>query len=230
VVFIMWGFRIRWSRAKENGGEFFCPECGGDRSWRKVIARRWFTLFFIPLFPVGKPVAEAVECETCHKKLQPSVLSKPTSADLSAQLQGSMRLATCTVLRQTDGASEPGRRAAVEAVQRAGMAGYDAAALDHDLRTLDLAPLSEHLAYLSGALELPGKELFLTSVARVAAAGGSTEPARAALAQVGADLGLSPAHVAGVLSQATQPAQPAGPNGSGETGPAAGDQSLPPST
>lgn len=228
MFLIMWGFRVRWSRAKEGDGEFFCPECGGDRSWRRAIARRWFTLFFIPLFPTGKPIAEAVECETCGKKFEPTVLTKPTSADLASELQGSTRLAVCAVLRQGD-AGDRGRRAAVEAVQRSGMGGYDDNALDHDLASLDLSSLTEHLGYLDGALELPGKEMFVTSVARVAAAGGNLDQARPTLEQIGAGLGLSSAHVAGVLSQASPLADQRGPESdTGSTGP--GDQTLPPSS
>lgn len=207
MLFIVWGFKYRWSVKRDQGGQFFCPKCGGDRQWVKAIARRWFTLFWIPLFPTGKPAGEAVQCETCHSRFEPAVLHQPTSTEMATELQGSMRLAVATVVRAAGGA---GGEAAVEAVQRTGFADYSADAMHHDLEHLDSAELGQHLSYLSEALTLPGKEQFLSSLVRVAQGEGGFDAARPTLEQIGAGLGLSPAHVTGVLaSPAPAAASPA---------------------
>ena len=41
-----------------------CPRCGGRRDCRKITWRNYFTLFFIPLFPVGTEKS-GYECITC---------------------------------------------------------------------------------------------------------------------------------------------------------------------
>jgi hypothetical protein len=51
VFFIIWGSRA--IKRKIGEGMFFCPRCGADREYAMQKVRRWFTLFFIPLFPIG---------------------------------------------------------------------------------------------------------------------------------------------------------------------------------
>jgi hypothetical protein len=196
MFFIVWGSRGRWSVKKDHGGQFFCPNCGGDRAWVLAVLKRWFTLFWIPLFPMGKPVGQAVQCATCATRFQEGVLQQATTTEMATELQGSMRLGVTAVVRAQGGVVHP---AAVEAIQRTGFADYDAAALQHDIEGLDLADFGQHLSYLSGALSLPGKEQFLGSLVQVATADGDVGAARPTIDQIGAGLGLTPAHVAGIL-------------------------------
>ena len=80
-MILIWGFK---ARAKTiSTGEFFCSRCGADRSYALQQIRRWFTLFFIPLFPAGKALGEQVKCSTCGARFQPEVLNTPTSASFS---------------------------------------------------------------------------------------------------------------------------------------------------
>ena len=45
-MILIWGLR---ARAKAlSTGEFFCTNCGTDRSYVLQQIRRWFTFFFIP--------------------------------------------------------------------------------------------------------------------------------------------------------------------------------------
>ncbi|MEO5901666.1 MAG: zinc ribbon domain-containing protein [Ilumatobacteraceae bacterium] len=196
MIFIF-GFRGRWSKRQHETGEFFCPRCGGDRSWVATVLRRWFTLFFIPIFPVGKVVADEVQCTTCQTRFDREALQQPTSSVLTAELQGSMRIAATTVVRAMGGGANP---AAAEAVRSMGLTVYDDEALAHDVSTLDVTSLGDHLTYLAGALSLPGREQFLDSLAGVARASGGFDAARPTLEQIGQRLGLTPPHVAGVLA------------------------------
>ena len=72
MFFIVWGSR---GRNKDiGGGEFYCPDCGDDRTYRLIAVTRWFTLYWIPIFPMGKPVGEYVECATCKSTFNEGVL------------------------------------------------------------------------------------------------------------------------------------------------------------
>ena len=84
---------------RHDTGEFFCPKCGGDRQWVRCVLRRWFTVFFVPLFPMGRPVASAVQCTTCATRFDEDVLGQPTANVLTAELQGTMRIAATEVVR-----------------------------------------------------------------------------------------------------------------------------------
>lgn len=59
---IIYGFRTR-ERAV-GGGEFVCPCCKFQRSYSEVESKRWFALYFIPIFPVYYQ-GRHVQCHTC---------------------------------------------------------------------------------------------------------------------------------------------------------------------
>ena len=210
-MFIIFGTTGRWSKHQQDTGEFFCPTCGGDRQWVRCVLRRWFSLFFIPIFPVGKPVVAAVQCTTCNTRFDDAALSQPTASVLTAELQGTMRIAAAEVVRVAGPATNT---AAVDAVRRLGLGVYDEGSLAHDVATLDPATLAPHLAYLIGALSLQGREELLSTLTGVARSGGDATfgAARPALERIGQGLAMSPAHVAGVLAgaSAANAAPPAG--------------------
>jgi hypothetical protein len=58
-----------------DGGEFFCPNEQGTRRYRLLQLRRWFTLFFIPLIPLGQQ-GEWVECDGCGTTYDPGVVAQ----------------------------------------------------------------------------------------------------------------------------------------------------------
>jgi RNase P subunit RPR2 len=83
---IIFGFGSR--TRKTGSGQFTCPRCGVPRSYTQKKARRYFTLYFIPLIPLGE-LGEFIECDVCHTAYQSAVLTykaKPAPRDLAAQL------------------------------------------------------------------------------------------------------------------------------------------------
>jgi len=68
---IIWG-----SKAKESqvgSGTFFCPNCKADAPYSHMRVSRYFTLYFIPLFPTST-LGAYVRCGACNVQLQDVVL------------------------------------------------------------------------------------------------------------------------------------------------------------
>lgn len=60
-------------------GQFFCPHCQTTRQYERKHAKNYFSLYFIPIFPIGDG-GEFVECQTCHRAFNPQVVNqKPAS-------------------------------------------------------------------------------------------------------------------------------------------------------
>jgi zinc ribbon protein len=59
-------------------GEFDCPQCQTQRTFKHKRVDRYFTLFFIPLFPIGR-LGEYVECQTCLRTYRTDVLNEPAA-------------------------------------------------------------------------------------------------------------------------------------------------------
>jgi len=204
VFFLIWGFGVLY-RVRDNGA-FFCPRCGADRGYQHRVGRRWFRLYFIPLFPVGGPVNEHVRCETCKGLFAMQVLARPTSTQLSAQLLDVVRGVIVHVLRAGSIDSPAAREIAVSEVQRAGLPGYTDETLTADL---DVVPgdLNALLSAVGGQLADQGKENLLRAATRTALADGAlTDLERRVVHGAAASLGMTQAHAQGVISMAEQAA------------------------
>lgn len=73
---IIWGSRTRFSKTDE--GVFYCPQERAERPFERKIAKQWFTLYFIPIFPMNER-GEFVECQSCKGQFDTRVLDIPTT-------------------------------------------------------------------------------------------------------------------------------------------------------
>jgi hypothetical protein len=54
-------------------GNFYCPNCQAREDYALKQVRSWFTLYFIPIFPLGGG-QRYVECSRCRQAYKESVL------------------------------------------------------------------------------------------------------------------------------------------------------------
>ena len=74
---IIWGTRGR--EIEVTTGQFNCPKCQTVRPYKHKRVARYFTLFFIPLFPIQK-LGDFIECQACRQTYKLEVLNyKPPS-------------------------------------------------------------------------------------------------------------------------------------------------------
>ena len=71
-MFILFGTKGR--AIETDSGQFHCPNCNIKEEYGKKYVQDWFTLFFIPIFPVGEKKNRHVECQECSSTYYPSVL------------------------------------------------------------------------------------------------------------------------------------------------------------
>jgi hypothetical protein len=81
---IIWGSRGITS-TKETG-EFYCPKCDSMEEYRLKQVRPFFTIYFIPLFPIGA-ATRYVECRCCRGTFREEVLDyePPSESDRLAR-------------------------------------------------------------------------------------------------------------------------------------------------
>jgi hypothetical protein len=73
---IIWGTKCR--NKVLNSGQFHCPTCG-TRMYKGLRVAKWFTLYFIPVFPM-ETLGDYVECQSCKQTFRSEVLEyKPPS-------------------------------------------------------------------------------------------------------------------------------------------------------
>jgi hypothetical protein len=202
---IIFGFSVFYFMGLIGTGRFACPNCGGDRDYEHRTARRFFTLFFLPVIPLDK-VGEVVRCQTCKVRFDPAVLSQPTSAQLASALPAGMRAAAAVMIR-AGGTSEAAVGAALSAIRATGAQGYGVAQLQSDV-SQSADAVVEPLRALAANLTLDARERYLADAARIGLADGPLTPAeRDALGWVASTLALTPAHALGVITTVEQSAR-----------------------
>lgn len=199
-MILIWGFRAIGKKLSE--GQFFCPKCGADRPYVLELLRNWFTFFWIPIVPTGKDFGEQVKCGECGTRFQPGVLSTPTSSVLADQTRMAGRVAALAMLAAGDPADPSSRAAAVHTVRASGTDDYVEGSLDADLPQVTLAHVGQFVAPLAAGLNDSGRELFVQRLAAIAGPTGITPGQADVLRTVGSSLGLSPAHVTGIVAVA----------------------------
>ncbi|MDJ0464504.1 TerB family tellurite resistance protein [Streptomyces sp. H27-C3] len=220
----MWGVRTAWTTVGD--GEFFCPDCGGDRNFRRRTGRRRFAVLGIPLLPRGY-AGPVVECAACQNHFGTDALDHPTTVRFSAMLRDAVHTVALAVLAAGGTDSRAVRRTAVTAVRAA---GYEDCTEDQ-LTTLIEAlaadtgrlpgacegtsepcgaalaiELHEALEPLAPHLAPVGREAILLQGARIALADGPYSPSeREVLTIVGGALLICPDDTARLLAAARTP-------------------------
>jgi hypothetical protein len=202
---IIWGWRTVTSTV--GNGTFDCPNCGPGRKYMCKRPRRFFTLYFIPVIPL-QVYDEYIECQFCTKAWQPSILEykAPPSRDEIEQIYRYKlaQLLGCAAATG-DAPSAPRRAIALRELKSVFGDDFDGANLQNSNTAAPLAQLAGELAPL---LDDSGKEGVFNCAAQVLASGEApSAAAREAMTQIGAGLGLSPAHQAGLVA-ALRPVTP----------------------
>jgi hypothetical protein len=88
MPFIIWGSRGITSSL--SAGDFHCPQCDEARGYDLKQVRPFFTLYFIPIFPVGAPT-RYVECRRCGGTFKEGVLDYEPPSEGQRILSGLYR-------------------------------------------------------------------------------------------------------------------------------------------
>ncbi|MGW7197772.1 TerB family tellurite resistance protein [Streptomyces chryseus] len=223
----VWGVRTAWNTVGD--GEFFCPDCGGDRNYRRRTGRRRFTVLGIPLVARGD-VGPVIECAACQAHFGTEALDHPTTVRFAAMLRDAVHTVALAVLAAGGASSRTVRVTAVRAVRAAGFddctedrlttlidalsadagrlpGAYEGASDPSDPCGAALAiELHEALEPLAPHLAPAGRESILLQGARIALADGPYSPAeREVLTIVGRALLIRPEDTARLLTTARTP-------------------------
>jgi len=205
MFFIVWGWK---GRAKTIGqGSFNCPHCRGQRQYEHKKVQRWFTLYFIPLFPTAT-LGEAITCSGCNQSYTPEVLQYDPAkhqAEQNERTAGLWRAAMITVACAFGPANGAQAEAIREGLVRNFQITSDATEITADCRMAPVSgvPLDEIIGRASSLsqLDLTAKENFLlTAVHVMKAASSEAQQQHEILTKLGQALGLTDAHVRGILA------------------------------
>jgi len=209
-----------------ESGQFYCPDCDGEKTYRHRRVRRFFTLYFIPLIPLDL-LGEYIECQSCTSTYKPSILEfDPKSSEKREEAEFRQAMRRVLVLMMlADGVVEDSEIEAIQqilgklesrTVERAEIEAEMAKAKAGSAGADDLAHYCKAMA---GTLNDAGREMVVRAALLVATADGKFDDSeRDALAKMATALNLSRAYFAGIVTEVLSdlppppaPQAPAGP-------------------
>jgi len=203
---IIFGTRGVKSTIKE--GQFLCPQCATNKRFKHKKVTRFFTLYFIPLIPLGS-AGEFVECQTCKGTFVPRVLDyNPQKAanDFQSVYEKAMRH-SMVLMMLADGAIDKNEMEMVhKIINKFGHHDMTFDQLEQYVREVQRKqePISTYLKKVKPSLNEHGKEMIIKCALAVASADGHIDSSEIKLIkEMAKTMEMSGSHLKGIIGEMT---------------------------
>lgn len=170
---IIWGTRGFTSTLEE--GSFHCPRCGPEKRFKLLAVNRWFTLYFIPIIPMGE-AGRYLECKTCAGTFDPKARNHDPEAEnarFRSQL-GDAMLHAMVSMAMSDGSVDHRELEIISSVlTRLSGSVYEVEDVQAAITQSTKKPLDKILKEISASLTDQGKAMVIHGLAMVAKADGA---------------------------------------------------------
>ncbi len=197
-------FGARGVKSTMKTGRFLCPQCANNQSYKHKKVTRFFTLYFIPLIPLGK-AGEFVECQTCRGTFVPRVLDYNPTKDkkqFQSQYEKAMRHSMILMMLADGRIDEEELNIVQKIINKFGhndISREDLNKLVDDVESKQ-EPLEKYLEKIATSLNEHGKEIILRCGLAVAAADGQIDKSEVELIKKMARImEMSPSHLKGIM-------------------------------
>lgn len=198
-------FGTRGVTTTPEKGDFNCPSCTSVQKYGLKRVRRFFTLYFIPLIPLDK-LGEYVECVSCKDTYKPHILDYDPAANaeaVEAEYHSAIKKVMIHMLLADGVIDNAEVNTVLEVYHRITGSHIEKATLLDEISAIEKSKedFSDTLLNLQGCLNDEGKEMVVKSALYVALADGEfQEEEKTMLTKIGTDLGMTQAHIQGVVS------------------------------
>jgi len=194
-------------------GNFNCPQCESSVPYRHRKVNKFFTLYFIPLIPLGS-AGEYVECKHCKGTFVPRVLNysnENTKDQFLSQYEKAMK--HCMVLIMlADGEIDENEMLMVQKIiNKFGHNDVTLDELDAYVKEVQNGPLNitTYLKSVAPSLNEHGKEIVIKCALSVAASDGHIDDSEIAMInEMAKTMQMSNSHLKGIITDFAKPKQP----------------------
>jgi len=200
-------FGMRGVNSTMEKGEFNCPQCESDQMYKHKKVTRFFTLYFIPLIPLGR-IGEFVECQNCKGTFIPKVLdynkNNPGADKFLSEYEKAMKHSMIMIML-ADGEIDDNEMTTVHSIIN--KFGHNDITIDELENLVEQVErqnedISTYLKKVAPQLNEHGKEVIVKCALSVAASDGNIDDSELELIYQMADaMEMSKAHVKGILTE-----------------------------
>jgi len=205
-------FGTRGVTSTMEKGAFFCPQCEADRDYNFKKVTRFFTLYFIPVIPLGR-VGEYVECQSCRGTFIPRVLEYQPQQQSQDEFLSEYEKAvkhSMVLMMLADGEIDPNEKDTVlKIINKFSHHDLTMTELDDYIYQVENNPedISTYLRKVGPMLNEHGKEVLIRCAFSVAAADGHIDSSEVDLIKKMAEvMEMSSSHLKGIMSEMMPPA------------------------
>lgn len=201
-MFIIFG--TRGVTTTKNHGAFFCPACNGQTSYSHRQVKRFFTLFFVPLIPMGTR-GEYVECQRCGCTFKEEVLQLNPASEVN-QIKAEFETTMIRVMVQMMVADGKVEEEEIETMQQIYLSLTDKELSSHEIeKEISASHTSKEDVLLTLVdaepfLNSQGKEMVFKAALIIAASDGNIDEAeKEFMLEIATALGITKAHFLGLI-------------------------------
>lgn len=203
-------FGTRGVKSTIKSGDFNCPQCEKSVPYRHRKVTKFFTLYFIPLIPLGS-AGEYVECGTCKGTFIPRVLeSSPNDLnqiDFMAIYEQAIRH-SMVLMMLADGVIDSEEKTLVRTIiNKFGKNDLSIYELEKYIEQVqnEREDITTYLSKVGPSLNEHGKETIIKCALSVAAADGHVDETEIALiGKMGEVMEMSSSHLKGIIAEMSE--------------------------
>jgi len=197
-------FGTRGVKSTIQSGEFICPQCNQSKPFRHRKVTKFFTLYFIPIIPLGKR-GEYVECRECKGTFVPRVLeSKSSGIEDKKALYETAIMHTMVLIMLADGKIDENEKKQVhKVINKYSRDKINFSQLDGYIKNVQAEKenASTYLKKICASLNEHGKEIIIKAALSVASADGDIDKSELKIiSQMAQSMEMSSSHLKGILS------------------------------
>ena len=201
-------FGTKGRAIKMDSGTFQCPNCKDNKDYQKKYVQNWFTLYWIPIFPVGEKNDEHIECDACSNIYHTDVIDyKPglNEKEIESEYQKALKHVLCLMIVADHNVDDK----EIEAVSNiynklTDNKKFSKSQIDKTIKQVkqEGQKVDDYLKEIKSYLNSGHRELIIKAMYFIAAADGNFDDKEGELLMETAGvLEMTPAHVKGVLSE-----------------------------
>jgi uncharacterized tellurite resistance protein B-like protein len=191
-----------------DSGEFHCPNCNTPRTYHKKYVQDWFTLYFIPTFPVGGKKNEHIECNDCSSIYHLDVIDhKPglNDEEMASEYEKALQNVLCLMIIADNKVEDDEVKTVSNIFNKlTNDKKLSKVKIDKTIIKLkkDDLTVDEYLKDIRPYLNAEHRELIIKAMYYVAGSDGHLDDKESELLMYTAKvLEMTPAHIKGVLSE-----------------------------
>jgi len=201
-------FGTKGRSIKTDSGKFHCPNCNTPRTYHKKFVQDWFTLYFIPTFPVGSKKNEHIECEECSSIYHLDVIDhKPglNDEEMASEYEKALQNVLCLMIIADNKVEDEEVKTVSDIFNKlTNDKKLSKAKITKTITNLkkDDLTVDEYLKDIRPYLNAEHRELIIKAMYYVAGSDGHLDDRESELLMYTAKvLEMTPAHIKGVLSE-----------------------------